>query len=228
MTDVLVIGSGFAGVWSALGAARRLDELGVPAGQVDDHRAESPSLPRHSGPQLRGRSQRLPAPAGRHSRPRRRRARRGNRHRDRCRPPRTVTADGARLPLRPAGAGRGQSGGQAADPGPAPNSASMSTPTTPQSDSTITCVPWPRRPRTAAAAHRGGGRGGPDRYRDGVRIAASPARVARAARSAGRPQSEGRLGHGRRGPAGDRRGVVRQRSRDADGHRRDAPSAPTA
>jgi NADH dehydrogenase len=34
MTDVLVIGSGFAGVWSALGAARRLDELGVPAGQV--------------------------------------------------------------------------------------------------------------------------------------------------------------------------------------------------
>jgi NADH:ubiquinone reductase (H+-translocating) len=34
MTDVVVIGSGFAGVWSALGAARRLDELGVPAGQV--------------------------------------------------------------------------------------------------------------------------------------------------------------------------------------------------
>src|ERR1700760_2993768 len=34
MTDVVIIGSGFAGVWSALGAARRLDELAVPAGQV--------------------------------------------------------------------------------------------------------------------------------------------------------------------------------------------------
>ena len=29
-----VIGSGFAGLWAALGAARRLDELGVPAGTV--------------------------------------------------------------------------------------------------------------------------------------------------------------------------------------------------
>ena len=35
MTAVLVIGSGFAGLWAALGAARRLDELGVPAGTVD-------------------------------------------------------------------------------------------------------------------------------------------------------------------------------------------------
>jgi NADH dehydrogenase len=35
MSRVLVIGSGFAGLWAALGAARRLDELGVPAGQVD-------------------------------------------------------------------------------------------------------------------------------------------------------------------------------------------------
>jgi NADH dehydrogenase len=34
VSDVVVIGSGFAGVWAALGAARRLDELGVPAGQV--------------------------------------------------------------------------------------------------------------------------------------------------------------------------------------------------
>jgi NADH dehydrogenase len=34
MTEVVVIGSGFAGVWAALGAARRLDELAVPAGQV--------------------------------------------------------------------------------------------------------------------------------------------------------------------------------------------------
>lgn len=31
----MVIGSGFAGLWAALGAARRLDELGVPAGAVD-------------------------------------------------------------------------------------------------------------------------------------------------------------------------------------------------
>jgi NADH:ubiquinone reductase (H+-translocating) len=30
-----VIGSGFAGLWAALGAARRLDELAVPAGVVD-------------------------------------------------------------------------------------------------------------------------------------------------------------------------------------------------
>ena len=35
MTTVLVVGSGFAGLWAALGAARRLDELGVPAGTVD-------------------------------------------------------------------------------------------------------------------------------------------------------------------------------------------------
>jgi NADH:ubiquinone reductase (H+-translocating) len=35
LTDVLVIGSGFAGLWAALGAARRLDELAVPAGTVD-------------------------------------------------------------------------------------------------------------------------------------------------------------------------------------------------
>jgi NADH:ubiquinone reductase (H+-translocating) len=32
---VLVLGSGFAGVWAALGAARRLEELGAPQGAVD-------------------------------------------------------------------------------------------------------------------------------------------------------------------------------------------------
>ena len=32
---MVVIGSGFAGLWAALGAARRLDELAVPAGTVD-------------------------------------------------------------------------------------------------------------------------------------------------------------------------------------------------
>jgi NADH:ubiquinone reductase (H+-translocating) len=35
LTGVVVIGSGFAGLWAALGAARRLDELGVPPGTVD-------------------------------------------------------------------------------------------------------------------------------------------------------------------------------------------------
>jgi NADH dehydrogenase len=35
LTGVVVIGSGFAGLWAALGAARRLDELGVPPGSVD-------------------------------------------------------------------------------------------------------------------------------------------------------------------------------------------------
>ncbi|HTY34197.1 NAD(P)/FAD-dependent oxidoreductase [Mycobacterium sp.] len=35
MTAVVVIGAGFAGLWAALGAARRLDELAVPAGAVD-------------------------------------------------------------------------------------------------------------------------------------------------------------------------------------------------
>ncbi|OBF89493.1 NADH dehydrogenase [Mycobacterium sp. 852002-51163_SCH5372311] len=35
MTDVIVIGSGFAGLWAALGAARRVDELAVPTGTVD-------------------------------------------------------------------------------------------------------------------------------------------------------------------------------------------------
>jgi NADH dehydrogenase len=32
--DVIVVGSGFAGLWTAIGAARRLDELTVPLGQV--------------------------------------------------------------------------------------------------------------------------------------------------------------------------------------------------
>lgn len=35
MTAVVVVGAGFAGLWAALGAARRLDELAVPAGTVD-------------------------------------------------------------------------------------------------------------------------------------------------------------------------------------------------
>ncbi|MGH3531721.1 MAG: NAD(P)/FAD-dependent oxidoreductase, partial [Mycobacterium sp.] len=35
VADVVVIGSGFAGLWAALGAARRLDELAVPAGSVN-------------------------------------------------------------------------------------------------------------------------------------------------------------------------------------------------
>jgi NADH dehydrogenase len=35
VTDVIVVGSGFAGLWAALGAARRLDELGVASGVVD-------------------------------------------------------------------------------------------------------------------------------------------------------------------------------------------------
>jgi NADH:ubiquinone reductase (H+-translocating) len=35
VTAVVVIGSGFAGLWAALGAARRLDDLAVPAGTVD-------------------------------------------------------------------------------------------------------------------------------------------------------------------------------------------------
>jgi NADH dehydrogenase len=34
MSEVLVLGSGFAGLWAALGAARRLDELGVAHGDV--------------------------------------------------------------------------------------------------------------------------------------------------------------------------------------------------
>jgi NADH:ubiquinone reductase (H+-translocating) len=34
MSDVVVLGSGFAGLWAALGAARRLDELGATPGDV--------------------------------------------------------------------------------------------------------------------------------------------------------------------------------------------------
>ncbi len=34
MSEVVVLGSGFAGLWAALGAARRLDELGVVHGDV--------------------------------------------------------------------------------------------------------------------------------------------------------------------------------------------------
>jgi len=35
VAEVLVVGSGFAGLWAALGAARRLDELAVSAGSVE-------------------------------------------------------------------------------------------------------------------------------------------------------------------------------------------------
>jgi NADH:ubiquinone reductase (H+-translocating) len=35
VAEILVIGSGFAGLWAALGAARRLDELAVPVGFVN-------------------------------------------------------------------------------------------------------------------------------------------------------------------------------------------------
>jgi NADH dehydrogenase len=35
VSGVLIVGSGFAGLWAALGAARRVDELGLPAGEVD-------------------------------------------------------------------------------------------------------------------------------------------------------------------------------------------------
>jgi NADH:quinone reductase (non-electrogenic) len=35
VADILVVGSGFAGLWAALGAARRLDELAVPTGVAD-------------------------------------------------------------------------------------------------------------------------------------------------------------------------------------------------
>ena len=35
VSDVVVVGSGFAGLWAALGAARRLDELAVPADTVN-------------------------------------------------------------------------------------------------------------------------------------------------------------------------------------------------
>ena len=34
MSEVVVLGSGFAGLWAALGAARRLDELGAARGEV--------------------------------------------------------------------------------------------------------------------------------------------------------------------------------------------------
>ena len=35
MNDIVVIGGGFAGLWSAIGAARRLDELGIGADRVE-------------------------------------------------------------------------------------------------------------------------------------------------------------------------------------------------
>ena len=35
MNRIVVIGGGFAGLWSAIGAARRLDELGIGPDQVE-------------------------------------------------------------------------------------------------------------------------------------------------------------------------------------------------
>jgi NADH:ubiquinone reductase (H+-translocating) len=45
VSDVLVLGSGFAGLWAALGAARRIDELGVAPHEV--HVTVISSLPYH-------------------------------------------------------------------------------------------------------------------------------------------------------------------------------------
>ncbi len=35
MSDIVVVGGGFAGLWSAIGAARRLDELGIGPDRVE-------------------------------------------------------------------------------------------------------------------------------------------------------------------------------------------------
>src|SRR5262249_23893102 len=35
MARIIVLGSGFAGLWAAVGAARKLAELGIPRGQVE-------------------------------------------------------------------------------------------------------------------------------------------------------------------------------------------------
>src|SRR5499427_3261397 len=35
MARILVLGGGFAGLWAAVGAARKLDEIGTPAGEVE-------------------------------------------------------------------------------------------------------------------------------------------------------------------------------------------------
>src|SRR5215216_778106 len=35
MARILVLGAGFAGLWAAVGAARKLDEIGTPAGEVE-------------------------------------------------------------------------------------------------------------------------------------------------------------------------------------------------
>jgi NADH:ubiquinone reductase (H+-translocating) len=35
MARIVVLGAGFAGLWAAVGAARKLDEIGTPAGEVD-------------------------------------------------------------------------------------------------------------------------------------------------------------------------------------------------
>jgi NADH dehydrogenase len=35
MARIPVLGAGFAGLWAAVGAARKLDEIGAPAGEVE-------------------------------------------------------------------------------------------------------------------------------------------------------------------------------------------------
>jgi NADH dehydrogenase len=35
MVRILVLGGGFAGLWAAVGAARKLDEIGLPPGEVE-------------------------------------------------------------------------------------------------------------------------------------------------------------------------------------------------
>jgi NADH dehydrogenase len=35
MKRIIVLGGGFAGLWSAVGAARRLDELGIPSSEIE-------------------------------------------------------------------------------------------------------------------------------------------------------------------------------------------------
>jgi NADH:ubiquinone reductase (H+-translocating) len=35
MKRIIILGGGFAGLWSAVGAARRLDELGIPSSEIE-------------------------------------------------------------------------------------------------------------------------------------------------------------------------------------------------
>src|SRR4051812_47424900 len=92
MERILVLGAGFASLWSAVGAAHKLDELGIGPDRVDVVVINRTPWHAHPRPEPRSRALRDTRAAGRRARSDRRQARRrrgDGYHRQRIYPPRS-------------------------------------------------------------------------------------------------------------------------------------------